>query len=251
MNALLSSSGKQQLFASTRWTLVQDAADSEASTQAAAQALAELCGIYWRPVFLFLRRQGASQHDAQDLTQGFFADLIGSRSFARACKDKGRFRSFLLGAVKHFSADQRDRECAQKRGGGALPAPLDEVAIAEAEKHVAKNVRWNADRVYDRAWAEALLRQALRRVREECVLAGKAKLFEALKSHLSPFAEETVSYEQIATQLGRAAATLRKDVERLRARYGEILRDEVGATLIDRNELETELRYLCEVLGAG
>src|SRR5258708_25048749 len=105
-------------FASTRWTVVRQAADSQTASQHASSALSELCQIYWRPVYVFLRRQGIPQHDAQDLTQGFFADLIESRAYTRADPMKGRFRSFLLGTLKHFLAHARDRDPAQKRGGG-------------------------------------------------------------------------------------------------------------------------------------
>src|SRR5215467_10062629 len=125
-------------FASTRWTVVHQAADSQTASQHALSALSELCQIYWRPVYVFLRRQGIPEHDAQDLTQGFFADLIDSRAYSRADPTKGRFRSFLLGTLKHFVAHARDRDHAQKRGGGTLPVQLDERAIAEADAHAAR-----------------------------------------------------------------------------------------------------------------
>lgn len=237
-------------FQSTRWTLVLAAGGEDATPSQSHEALSELCRIYWRPVFLFLRRNGHSPADAQDLTQGFFADLIESRSYSRADREKGRFRSFLLGALKHFVSDARAREQAQKRGGGKIAEPFDEAAIAEAEKQVAQNERWDLHQVYDRAWAEALLRQGLLRLGEEWRFAGKAVLFEALKSHLSPGIEEAVPYQEIAARLGRAAATLRKDVERLRNRYGQILRDEVQGTVTDPAEVDDELRYLCRTIAS-
>src|SRR5438067_7482048 len=122
-------------FASTRWTVVRQAADSQTASQHASSALSELCQIYWRPVYVFLRRQGIQQHDAQDLTQGFFADLIESRAYTRADPIKGRSRSFLLGTLKHFVAHARDHDRAQNRSGGLLPVDLDETAIAEAEAY--------------------------------------------------------------------------------------------------------------------
>src|SRR5436309_8683895 len=145
MPAALSPPTRDSLFASTRWTVVRQAADSQTSSEHALAALSELCQIYWRPVYLFLRRQGIAQHDAQDLTQGFFADLIDNRTYARADPMKGRFRSFLLGTLKHFVAHARDHERAQKRGGGALPVQLDEQAIAEADTHAARFGTWSAD----------------------------------------------------------------------------------------------------------
>jgi len=242
---------REGLFASTRWTMVLDAGESQTPPDQALSALSELCRIYWRPIFLFLQRQGSNLDDAQDLTQGFFAHLIESRAYARADPKKGRFRSFLLGALKHFVADARDREHAQKRGGGRIRERFDEATISEAENQVARNERWQADRVYDREWAETLLRQALARLAQECAFAGKATLFEVLKSHLSPDGEEAVPYDELSARVRRTAATLRKDAERLRARYGEILREEVCGTVTDPAEVDEELRYLCQALTSG
>jgi RNA polymerase sigma-70 factor (ECF subfamily) len=226
------------------------AAGENATPSQSHEALSELCRIYWQPVYLFVRRQACSPADAQDLTQGFFADLIQTRSYARADRDKGRFRSFLLGAVKHFMADARDKQRAEKRGGDTIREPLDEAAIAEAERQVAASQRWNLHQVFDRAWAQALLRQGMRRLGEECAFAGKESLFDALRFHLSPEGEEAIPYAELASRLGRAAATLRKDVERLRARYGEILREEVRGTVSDPAEVDDELRYLFHAVAA-
>src|SRR5450432_547808 len=238
-------------FVSTRWTVVLAAGNSEISSACAFDALSELCRIYWRPLYLFLRREGIGAEDAQDLTQGFFAKLIRDRTYFRADREKGRFRSFLLGALKHFVADARDRERAQKRGGGKIREPFDEATISEAENQVARNEHWQADLVYDRAWAETLLRQALARLAQECAFAGKATLFEVLKSHLPADGEEAVPYDELSARLRRPAATLRKDAERLRARYGEILREEVGVTVSDPADIDEELRYLCQALTSG
>jgi DNA-directed RNA polymerase specialized sigma24 family protein len=238
-------------FVSTRWTVVLAAGDSRLSSARALEALSELCRIYWRPLYLFLLREGIGAEDAQDLTQSFFSELIRDRSFMRADREKGRFRSFLLGALKHFVADARDREQAQKRGGGKIREPFDEATISEAESQVARNERWQADRVYDREWAETLLRQALARLAQECAFAGKEALFEALKSHLSPDGEEAIPYHELSARVRKPAATLRKDVERLRSRYGEILREEVGGTVTDPAEVDEELRYLCQALSTG
>ncbi|MBA3832593.1 MAG: sigma-70 family RNA polymerase sigma factor [Chthoniobacterales bacterium] len=238
-------------FTSTRWSVVRAAGASGISSVRALDALSELCQIYWRPLYLFLRRGGVTPEDAQDLTQGFFAELIRDRTYFRADRQKGRFRSFLIGALKHFVADARDHERAQKRGGGKLCEPLDEATVWEAERQVARNQRWEAQRVYDREWAEALLRQSLDRLAQECAFAGKAALFEALRSHLSLGMEEAVPYDQLAIKVRRPAATLRKNVERLRARYGDILREEVRGTVFDPAEVDEELRYLCQALNSG
>src|SRR5215472_4755921 len=157
MSPMLSPTTRDSSFASTRWTIVRQAADSQTSSEHALRALSELCQIYWRPVYLFLRRQEIAHDDARDLTQAFFADLIQNRAYARADPLKGRFRSFLLGTLKHFLGHTRDRERAQKRGGGTLPVQLDERAIAEADMHAARGRKWSADGVFEREWAAALL----------------------------------------------------------------------------------------------
>jgi RNA polymerase sigma-70 factor (ECF subfamily) len=231
--------------------MVLAAGESQSPPEQAMGALSELCRIYWRPIFYFLRRQGSSAHDAQDLTQGFFAHLIESRAYARADREKGRFRSFLLGALKHFVAHARAHERTQKRGGGMVLAELNEEAVAEAEAHAATQGNWSAERVYEREWAEALLRRALARLEEECSLAGKAELFARLNSHLTVTSDAAVSYDELAVQLGRPATTLRSDVARLRTRYRAILREEVRGTVSEASEVDAELRHLCETLAAA
>lgn len=239
------------LFVSTRWTVVLAAGETENAQGEAHQALSELCRVYWRPLYLFLRREGFAPDDAQDLTQGFFAHLIEARVYARADRERGRFRSFLLGGLKHFVAHARAHDRAQKRGGGVALAPLDTVAIAEADAQAIGEQSRTAERVFEREWAETLLRQALDRLAKECALAGKTALFEKLNSHLSARSETAVPYEALSLQLGRPVATLRSDVARLRFRYRAILREEVGGTVADMTEVDAELRYLCEVLATA
>src|SRR6266480_663606 len=167
MPAASSPPTRDSLFASTRWTVVYQAADSKTSSEHALSALSELCQIYWRPVYLFLRRQGIGPHDAQDLTQSFFADLIEDRTYARADPIKGRFRSFLLGTLKHFLAHAREHDHAQKRGGGIVPVELDETAISEAEAYASACTHWSADGVFEREWAASLALQTLDRLAQE------------------------------------------------------------------------------------
>ena len=240
-----------ELFASTRWTMVLEAGNSMTTSAHALGALSELCQIYWRPLYAFLRKQGYRPEDAQDLTQGFFAHLIETRTYAHADREKGRFRSFLLGGLKHFIADARDRRRALKRGGGIIPENLDENAIAEAEAQIARSTKWQADEVYDREWAASLLREALNRLTQECALAGKAELVSNLTPYLSTPEESAIPYEEMARQLHRPIATLRSDVARLRARYRAILREEVRGTVAESAEVDEELRYLCRVLAAA
>ena len=239
------------LFASTRWTVVLEAGDAAAASSQSMSALTELCRIYWRPLYLFLRREGFSAEDAQDLTQGFFAHLIETRAYARADREKGRFRSFLLGTLRHFVANTRDRDRAQKRGGGIIAEQLDDNAIAEIEAQVDRAAKWNADHVYEREWAASLLRQSLDRLSQECALAGKAALFDFLKPYLSATGESAVPYEELAPRLHRPVPTLRSDVARLRARYRAILREEVRGTVVEASEVDEELRHLCQVLIAA
>jgi RNA polymerase sigma factor (sigma-70 family) len=236
---------RDKLFCSTRWGMILKAGDSAATTAHALSALSELCQAYLRPVYVFLRKQGYGREDAQDLTQGFFAHLIENRGYAHADPKKGRFRSYLLGALKHFIADARDREHALKRGGGMIVQNLDD----NVEAQITRGAKWQADEVYDREWAASLVRQALDRLAQECALAGKAEVFSCLMPHL--VAEEAaVAYEEMSRRSHRAVATLRHERVRLRARYRAILREEVRAIVSDATEVDEELRYLCRVLAA-
>jgi RNA polymerase sigma-70 factor (ECF subfamily) len=198
-----------------------------------------------------LRKQGYCAEDARDLTQGFFADLIESRAYARADREKGRFRSFLLGTLKHFIADVRDRGRALKRGGGMILQNLDDKATAEAEAQIARATKWQAEEVYDREWATLLLRHALDRLAQECALAGKAELLSHLMPYLSATEESTIPYEEMARRSHRPVTTLRSDVARLRRRYRAILREVVRDTVFEAAEVDEELRYLCRVLTAA
>ena len=239
---------RDNLFVSTRWTMVLKAGDSATTSAHTLSALSELCQIYWRPLYVFLRKQGYGPEDAQDLTQGFFAHLIETRGYARADREKGRFRSFLLVALKNFIADARDREHALKRSGGMILAQLDEQTETQIAQRAAK---WQADEVYDREWATALVRQALDRLAQECALAGKAELFSCLMPHLVAREETAVAYEAIARRSHRAVATLRYELARLRRRYRTILREEFRGTIREAAEVDEELRYLCHALAAG
>ena len=241
---------RYESFASTRWSIVIEAGNSATVSAHAFNALSELCQIYWRPLYSFLRRQGCSPEDARDLIQGFFADLIETRAYARADREKGRFRSFLLGTLKHFVADVHDRGRALKRGGGMILTSLDDQATAEAEAQIARATKWQAEEVYDREWAALLLRQALDRLMQECALAGKADLLSHLMAYLSATEESAIPYEQMAQQAHRPVATLRSDVARLRKRYRTILREVVRDTVFEAEDVDEELRYLCRVLAA-
>jgi len=237
-------------FTSTRWTIVLEAAQSQTPADQAMSALSELCRIYWRPIFVFLRRNGSSPHDAQDLTQGFFEHLIESRAYARADREKGRFRSFLLGALKHFVAHARAHEGAQKRGGGLQLLSLDEAALEQVEREVRTGPETTPELLFDREWAAALLQQVAQRLEHEWQLAGKAELFHELRSYIAVGTDGAAAYDELARRLGRAAVTLRSDVARLRARYRDILRDEVRGTVTANESVDDELRHLRQVMAA-
>ena len=235
-------------FHATRWTLPRAAHATEAAPSQSSDALSELCRISWRPLYLFLRRSGYGVADAQDLTQGFFADLIETRFYTRAAQNKGRFRSTLLGALKHFVADTRAREGRQKRDGGKFLEPFDETAIREIERQIEASQGSHPDQAYAREWATSLLRQTLHRLAQEFALRGKSALFEAIRAYLPTGGDEAIPYEQLARKLNRGILTLRSDVARLRARFRAVLREEVRGTLSDPAEVADELRYLCQVL---
>jgi RNA polymerase sigma factor (sigma-70 family) len=241
---------RYESFASTRWSMVLEAGNSATVSAHAFNALSELCQIYWRPLYSFLRRQGCSAEDARDLIQGFFADLIEKRAYARADRDKGRFRSFLLGALKHYAADVYDRGRALKRGGGMILQSLDDQATGEAEAQIARATKWQPEEIYDREWAALLLRQALDRLTQECRLAGKGDLLTHLMPYLSASEESAIPYEQMAERTHRPVATLRSDVARMRKRYRAILREVVRDTVLETEDVDEELRYLCRVLAA-
>jgi RNA polymerase sigma-70 factor (ECF subfamily) len=226
--------------------MILKAGDSATTTAHALSALSELCQVYWRSVYVFLRKQGYGREDAQDLTQAFFAHLIENRGYARADREKGRFRSFLLIALKHFVADTREREHALKRGGGMILENLDD----SAEAQTARGAKWQADEVYDREWAASLVRQALDRLAHECALAGKADLFSCLMPGLVANEETAMPYGEMARRSHRTVAALRYERARLRARYRAILREEVRATVPEVTEVNEELRYLCRALAA-
>ena len=205
-----------------------------------------LCQAYWYPLYAFVRRQGLSPQDAQDLTQEFFSRLLEKEYLRAVVQEKGRFRSFLLMALKRFLAKEWDREHAQKRGGGRTAIVLDtELAerryIGEGSEHLPP------DRVYERRWALTLLEQALVRLRGEYAAAGDAARFDQLKGWLAASRGE-IPYDQVAAVLGASEGAARVAVHRLRQRFRELFREEVGATVSTADEVEDEMRYVRRVL---
>jgi RNA polymerase sigma-70 factor (ECF subfamily) len=231
-------------FAATRWTLVLTAAKGSASSSA-ADALAELCSTYWYPLYAYLRRRGHDPHDAEDLTQSFFAHLLAKQFLAKADREKGKFRAFLLASLKNFLADERDRATAQKRGGGRPTIPLDSLA-AETRYRLEPADELTPDKLYEKQWALALLEQVLARLRDEMTAEGKAALFEALRSVLT--GGQTSSYAEIAKELRMTEGAVKIAAHRLRRHYRELLREEIAHTVAGPEEVEDEIRYLLSCL---
>jgi RNA polymerase sigma factor (sigma-70 family) len=211
----------------------------------AAASLEKLCSLYWRPLYAYIRRQGESPHDAQDLTQEFFLRLLKKDWLNSVDQSKGRFRSFMLAALKHFLSNERDRARAQKRGGGQSPLPLDFTGEeTQLGFQPADNI--NPEILFEQRWATTLLEQALVRLRQEYAAQDKESLFEQLKTTLTE-GRGSVAYSALAASLNMSEAAVKMAVHRLRQRYRECLRAEIAQTVATPDEIEDELRH---VLGA-
>jgi RNA polymerase sigma factor (sigma-70 family) len=222
---------------------------SEAEPEVAQAALAELCQIYWAPLYSFVRGRGYTVHDAQDLTQSFFAYLIEHKTYARVDRQKGRFRSFLLASMKNFLSHAFARERALKRGGGQNFIPLHEEQIENAEAlFQTHSCTSSEDRVFERSWAAALVTAGLERLATEYKRESKEKLFKELRAFLGGGAGPPRSYAELAVHLGMTESTLRSHVARLRARYREILHAEVRRTVETEAQAQEELHVLLRVL---
>jgi RNA polymerase sigma-70 factor (ECF subfamily) len=209
--------------------------------------LEKLCRTYWPPLYAYIRRDGHSPEDAQDLTQEFFARLVEKDYLGHLQDQRGKFRSFLLTLLKHFLSDQRDKAGAQKRGGGRAIVSLDETTTAEADYQIEATQDVNPEQLYERQWAKKVLAQAIERLGQEYVSDGKAVLFEQLKD-LQPGEHGATSYVQIGTQLGMSEAAIKSAVHRMRRRHGELLREEIAQTVSRPEEINDEIRYLLRVL---
>jgi RNA polymerase sigma factor (sigma-70 family) len=236
--------GRRATFVTTHWSVVLSARD-QTSPQSGA-ALEKLCRAYWYPLYAHVRALGNSPHDAEDLTQEFFRRLLEKRYLAVAQPERGRFRTFLLMALKRFLANEWDRARAQKRGGGAALAPLDPESAEQRYQSEAEAMP--ADRLYERRWALALLEQTMTRLRAEFEQAGKGAEFERLKRFLAVGSQET-PYAAAAAELGVSEGTLRVTVHRLRKRFRELFREEIGHTVASAEDLEEEFRHLLAALG--
>jgi len=230
-------------FTTTHWSVVLAA---QGQSPAADEALERLCRTYWRPIYGFVRRQGAPPEEAKDLTQSFFALLLERRDFDAVRKEKGRLRSYLLASLKHFLANERDRAMAIKRGEGEQLIPLDELRDGERYGFEATDTA-TADQIYERRWALTLLSQVFTRLGEEYRAAGSVVLFEHLKALLTDEPNHP-SQAQIGHELGMTENAVKQAHRRFRERYREALREEIYHTVIAPGDVDDELRHLIAVL---
>ena len=227
-------------FATTRWTTVN--AVRQTSESQAANALGELCEAYWPPLYAFLRRRGYRPEEAQDLTQGFFARLLETGSLRTADPARGRFRSFLLTALKRYVINEHERSTAARRGGGHAHFSLD---FDQAERVYASEPSTDEtpERLFDRRWATIALDRALQRLRAEYIGLGQTPLADALLPYLTDTGE-LPPYRVMAARLEISEGAVKVAVHRMRHRYGGILRSEIAETVLGEEEVEAELREL-------
>ena len=231
-------------FATTRWSVVMAAGGD--STQASRTALSELCGTYWYPLYAFARRRGASEHEAQDLVQGFLADLLERESVRHADPERGRFRSFLLKAFQNYVGHQRDRARAQKRGGGKAPLSLD-FEDGERRYQLEPVDALTPERVFERRWALTVLGRAVERLRERMASQGRGEWFAVMEPHLAA-GTGAPPHAETAERLGMKEGAVKVAVHRLRARYREAIRAEIAETVEGRSAIDAEIRRLMDAL---
>lgn len=233
----------QHTFHTTRWTMVRGAACQLGSDQS-KRALAELCKLYWPPLYAYLRRSGLSPADSEDIVQGFFTLLLERDDFSSLSPEKGRFRSFLLASLKHFLSNERDRAKTIKRGGKMRTIPLE---CNEAERHLNLYVTRTetAEVVFERQWALTMLETAKNRLIEE--QSHNQKLCHALVVYITPD-PSLPPYAEVAKALAVTEGTVKMAISRMRKRYGEILRSEIAQTVSSPQEVEEELQHLIAAL---
>lgn len=237
----------QPAFVTTRWSVVLAAGHGD--TSHARDALAHLCETYWYPLYAYARRRGHSPHDAQDLTQEFFARLLQGKWVAQADRQRGRFRTFLLSAMQHFLANEWNKAHAQKRGGHAPIVSLNDDS-AERRYRLEPADKSTPETLFERGWALSLLNDVLRRLEEEYKRDGKAAWMDAMRPALTAD-RESIAYAEIGARLGATEAATRVAVHRLRQRYRRLIQAEVASTVATSAEVAEEMRHLFQVLTRG
>ena len=241
-----SAGADRRWFTTTHWSIVLSAQDRK--SRQSERALAALCETYWFPLYAYVRRSVFSSHDAQDLTQEFFAQLLEKDFLKDVDYRRGKFRSFLLAALKHHLGHHRERARAKKRGGGRVPFSLD-FDDAENRYHLEPEDPATPERLYLRRWALTLLDRVVRRLEDESIRAGKAETFVGLKEFLTAD-RQSRPYRQAAESLGMTEGAVKVAVHRLRRRYRELLREEIAQTVADPAEVDDELGELFSAVGS-
>jgi RNA polymerase sigma-70 factor (ECF subfamily) len=234
------------IFVTTHWTVVLSA--GRKSSPQSDRALGELCQTYWYPLYAYVRRQGKTKEDAEDLVQAFFQKFLEKNYLEGLSAERGKFRAFLLVALKHFLANEWDKSQRQKRGGGTQHLSLDWPG-ADQRFHLPLADPASPDKTFDREWALTLLERVIARLEDECAADGKSQLFNQAKGYLM-VGEQAIPYVDGAKVLGLAESAMRVAVHRLRKRYRELLRHEIAQTLEDPAHVGDELRALQAALAS-
>jgi RNA polymerase sigma factor (sigma-70 family) len=234
------------VFATTHWSVVLAA--GSAQSPSSASALEQLCRVYWYPLYAFIRRKGHTPHDAQDLTQAFFARLLEKNYVVQADRERGRFRTYLLAALTHFLSDEWNKAQRLKRGGGREIISFD-AGSAEDRYRLEPIDQLDASKLYERRWVTTLFENVLARLEEEFRESGKKELFNMLKSSLLAEPNES-SYAEIGGRLKLTESTVKQTVHRMRLRYREVFREEIAQTVDGPGEVEDELKHIFAVLSA-
>lgn len=231
-------------LSTTQWSQVIAARDGDETES--SQALESLCQTYWKPLYAFIRHQGAEPEEARDLTQAYFTELLEKDFLADVDAEKGRFRSFLFSSLRHFLSHERDRARALKRGGGAITLSLD-LESGERSYSIHPATLETPEDVFEYRWAMTVITQALDRLEEESLTAGTGRQFEQLKPYLTSMKPQ-VPYKEVAEELGMSEGAVKVAVHRLRRRFGQSLRDELSETVADPADVDDELRHMLSIL---
>ena len=231
-------------FATTRWSVVLRAGTQTDS--GGRRALSDLCQVYWPVVHAYVRRRGYDPENAKDLTQGFFAQLLEKNYLKHADPERGRFRSFLLSSVKNYLSNEWDRQQAQKRGGGSMTLSLDFESY-EGKYNVEPADKADPAKLFERAWALTLLDRVLMRLQTEVSASTAKDYFHELKPYLTG-ENPDAPLKEVAKRLGLTESTLKSRIHRMRRRFGELMREEVGDTLDDPRQIPDEISFLFKAL---
>jgi RNA polymerase sigma factor (sigma-70 family) len=236
-------------FQSTRWSVVLVSAQSQAP--GCKEAFADLCKLYWYPLYAFIRHRGYSPEDAEDLVQGFFLHLVEYKTLRRVDRSKGKFRSFLLASLQKYLSDEADRASCLKRGGKAEFVLLD-LESAENRYGLEPVDKLSPEKIFDARWAMALIGEAMNRLNREYAAQGKAATFQALRAFLDPINTKSLpSYEEVAGRLEVSVGSLKTLIHRLRKQYTAFVREEISRTVSDSGDVDAEIHELCEALIAA